>query len=194
MAIQNYSAVLGQSILDVCLQVYGTLDLLYKLIQDSGIDSINVSPLSGQIFVYDDALATDQAQINKNFQSGIVYATEIGSNGSVYYIIKQNNPQTFQPGAPSPSNGPVNPSPIIITDMPVYGASYTSNADGTTVIYPLDVNGLSMAGRGLNIIQIEKEIKPLANSLWQWNSTAGSITLLGGTTLDNTESIFYLYQ
>lgn len=194
MATKTYNAVWGQSIYDICLQVYGSLDLLYKLIQDSGVDSVNDSPFSGQQYVYDDALATDQALINKNILSGIIYATEIGVNGSVYYIIKQKNPRIIKPVVPGGPGVPVQPPPPIIEDMAVLQAEYVSNADGTVMFFPVDKDGISMAGRGISIIQIEHEIKPFKNVQYQWDPIAGKCSLLGGTTVDNTETLFILYS
>lgn len=193
MALQNYPAVYGQSLYDICLQVYGTLDLLYKLLQDSGVDSVNVVPFSGQVFIYDDTLVTDQAIINRNVLGNILYATDIGSNGSVYYMLHQGNPRLIHRKIPGGPGIPVSP-PVIITDMAVYATSYVSSADGTTDIFPLDINGNSMSGSKWDIVQIEQEIKPLANTQYVWNTALGKISLLGGLTLDNGQSIFIIYS
>ncbi len=70
-------AVEGQSIYDICLQTYGSLDYLVKLLQDNNIASINVTPYSGQTFTWDETLATDQT-ISQN--STITYATKALTN------------------------------------------------------------------------------------------------------------------
>lgn len=69
----------GQSLIDVCLNTYGTTDLLYKLLQDNGISDINYTPYSGQPFTYDDSLVINQG-VNLLFaQSNIKYATDINT-------------------------------------------------------------------------------------------------------------------
>lgn len=63
---------------------------------------------------------------------------------------------------------------------------YTSNADGTTSIAILGLIGM-------RIVQIEKEIKPLKTTEFLFNSNTGTISLLGGITLDNGQSLFIIY-
>src|SRR4051812_24741992 len=67
--MQVYNAIDGQSVLDVCLQTYGNLDFLYKLIGDSSFDNVNTSPYSGQQFSYDPDLLQDQT-IGEGRKSG----------------------------------------------------------------------------------------------------------------------------
>jgi len=76
----QYKAVDNQNIFDICLNTYGTLDLLNKLIEDNGIDNINVNPASGQLFIWDETLTADQAvnQISQN--ANIIYATRFLPN------------------------------------------------------------------------------------------------------------------
>lgn len=187
MANKLYPAVYGQSLLDICLQVYGSLDLLLRMLLDSGIDNVNVTPASGQVFTYDDTLQTDQAIINKNALSGIVYATDIG-NGMTFYTIKQFPPKII-------STVPVSPtSPISIAqNMLVYATSFTSTSDGTVDIFPLDKDGLSMAGNIWDIVQMEKEIKPLKASEYIWNKPLGKVSLVGNT-LDNNQTLYIIYS
>ena len=102
----QYKAVEGQNLLDVCLNTYGSLDFMIKLMQDNGIDNINTSPVSGQVFTWNETLTIDQLvnQISQN--SNIIYATKylpnnpaIGTvqNGSSGIVIAGNNEQG-QPG------------------------------------------------------------------------------------------------
>lgn len=75
--IQTFNAINGQSMYDVCLNTYGTLDLMYKLLQDNNIDNIGITPASGQAFLYDDGLVIDQG-INQYFAAANVkYATTL---------------------------------------------------------------------------------------------------------------------
>lgn len=182
----TYTAIAGQSIFDVCLNTYGKLDFLYKLIQDNSFGNINTVVLSGQVFVWDDSLVIDQAINNKFSATGIRYATDIGISGSVYYVTNS----TGQPATiPSVSGVP----PVASKKYQVvYNTSFTSGANGTTVITPLDINGGSLAG--YDILQIELEIKPLLASQFVWNKSAGVLTLIAGTAVDAGQTLFILYS
>lgn len=185
--IRSFSAVDGQSIFDVCLNCYGTLDLLYKLIQDSSVGSVNDIPQSRQVYIYDDSLVSDQ-NINQSFTlNGLKYATITGQKGSIYYIISQLNPPKIVPPV-----GPTNPDPTMSTYQLVGSTSFTSSADGTTVITLVDADGNSMIG--YDIVQIEREIKPFTADQFQWNKTNSMLTLLGGTTVDKDQTLFVIYS
>lgn len=75
MAQQTFTAANGQSIYDVCINCYGTLDQLYKLLQDNNIAGIDVPPAPGQVYVYDDTLMVNQSLQQQNQLNGIRYAT-----------------------------------------------------------------------------------------------------------------------
>ena len=72
--MQVYRSQYGQSIFDITLQLYVSLDYTYKLIQDNGIDSINTSVFPN-LFVWDDTLVQNQQQNVSFAQSGIYYST-----------------------------------------------------------------------------------------------------------------------
>lgn len=180
--IKQYSAIDGQSLFDICLNCYGTLDLLLKLIVDSGIENVNHIPISREMYTYDDSLIIDQKVTISQFK----YATNIGGNGSVYYIIKQAEPpHKIKTGIPVP------PKPFDMYQKTA-STSYTSNTDGTTVITLVDENGGSMIGN--DITQIEREIKPLLTSEFIWNKNLALLTLINGVTLDNGQTLFILYS
>lgn len=184
--IQTYNAVDGQSNFDVCLNTYGSLDNLYKMLQDSGVDNVAVKPASGQPFLFDDGLLAEQNITQSFLLNGVRYATSTGNYGSVYYVNQQTPPIGYVP----PSILPIsNPSTMYAQ---ANNTTYVSVADGTTIITPLDKDGNSMIG--CDIVQIEKEIKPFANSQYNWNKTTGIITLLAGTTVDNGETLFIIYS
>jgi hypothetical protein len=73
---RKFVAVDGQSLVDVCLNTYGTLDYLLKLIQDSGVVNLNADVSSQQVFLFDDSLVVDQSTIGQNQAAGIYYATK----------------------------------------------------------------------------------------------------------------------
>lgn len=76
-----FNAVDGQSLLDVCLNVYLSLDYLVKLMQDNGVDNVNAAVVSGQVFLYDDTITADQTATVQNIQQRIFYATKARSTG-----------------------------------------------------------------------------------------------------------------
>lgn len=187
--LKSYSAIFGQSIFDVCLNAYGALDNLFKLLQDSsGTDQgVDDAPASGQEYIYDDDLVSDQA-INQAYTlSGILYATYYGTNGSSMYIVKQR-PGTPIPGAPPTDNPPVNPATMLTLTSQT---EFISGANGTTVIPLLDENGNSMIGK--TVVSVEKEIRPLRKSEWLWNPVTGVLTLMNGAVVDKDETLFVLY-
>lgn len=186
--MQVYQSVAGQSIYDVCLQTYGSLDYLYKLMQGNGIAGVNEPVTSRQQFVWDDSLVLDQ-QVNAAFASTSQrYSTDVSALGSVFYVIENNG--TIIPNNPSePYTPPVTPENQY---QMVLGTSYTSNADGTVSFTPLDINGNNLIG--FDIVQIEKEIKPLKSNDFVWNKSLGVCTLLNGLTLDNGETAYILYS
>lgn len=69
--MNNYYATMGQSLYDICLNVYGSLDYLLKLMLDNNITALSYMPLSGQQFVYDTTLVANQQITQLNY----VYAT-----------------------------------------------------------------------------------------------------------------------
>lgn len=187
---QSYSAIEGQTLLDVCLQVGYPLDLLVKLMQDSGVDNVNTKPQSQDKFIYDDTLVFDQGITNKFLLSGIIYCTDAGDNGNSYYIMKQLAP-------PPLVKGPVKlPPPPKISTMyqKTSSTSFASGADGTTTFAPLDKDGNSMAGNKFDITQIELEIKPITATQFVWNASLGTVSLLGGVTLDKDQTAYILYS
>ena len=80
--IATYKALEGQSLYDICLQTYGTLDKLsngvsafWKFIQDNGIVNINNTIWTGKVFTFDTSLIYDAGTYQKNLDKDIVYAT-----------------------------------------------------------------------------------------------------------------------
>lgn len=51
----------GQSIYDICVQTYGSLDLLYKLIQDNNFPNINTTLQPGTTLQWDTSQITDNS-------------------------------------------------------------------------------------------------------------------------------------
>jgi len=74
--MQQYKAIDGQSIQDVCLSTYGSLDYIYKLIQDSGVSNLDYVVKTGDVFYYDLSLTVNN-NINRTRYGYIAYATLI---------------------------------------------------------------------------------------------------------------------
>ena len=57
--IKTIKALYGQSIYDLCLQAYGTLDFIFKFIQENQISNINDTNLSGNTFIFDSTITEE---------------------------------------------------------------------------------------------------------------------------------------
>ena len=69
--LKEYRAHSNQTILDICLNTYGSFKYLSKLMKDNGVYNTLYNTSKSSIFVYDDTLITDVLVHNK----GYVYAT-----------------------------------------------------------------------------------------------------------------------
>jgi hypothetical protein len=183
--MSQYNAVDGQSIFDVCLQTYGSMDFLYKLVGDNAFPDINTNPFSNQAFSFDPDLLVDQvlggAAVKGNKLATLYSPSPIdkSSTQSLTLITK-----VYATAVPSIS------IPNISINMAYQKSdsdSYTAGADGQTVI--------SMADWiGWDVLQVEHEIKPLKKTDWAWNKTSGQLSLLGGITLDNNQTLYFLFK
>jgi hypothetical protein len=81
---------------------------------------------------------------------------------------------------------PQQQSPTMATYKETKATSYTATTDGESVITIIDLQGNEM-------VQIEREIKPLKDDEYIFNSLLGSITLLGDP-LNTDETIFVIYK
>jgi hypothetical protein len=64
--MKEFIAISNSTIYDVCLNTYGTLDYLIKLLVDNNITDINTNPINNQIFLYDDTLVNKISNVNIN--------------------------------------------------------------------------------------------------------------------------------
>lgn len=67
----QFKAVENSSIWDVCLNTYGTFNYLVKLMVDNNHAGVNVYPVAGQIYNYDETLVDN----NDGRVKDIKYAT-----------------------------------------------------------------------------------------------------------------------
>lgn len=175
----NYYAVSGQSLPDICLNTYGSMDYFYKLLQDSGIADGNQLPYTGQLFVYDPTVIVDLSVKNTTTLNNIRYATANAGNGNTYYIV------TGGTGTPKPNNPPPQPPTIFNMYEKVSALNYTSISDAgeTSIVIP------TLTGK--TIVQIEKNIQPLKASEWSFSQTTATITLIEPIFKDETLFIIY---
>jgi hypothetical protein len=181
--MSKYKAIDGQSIFDICLQTYGSLDFLQKLIDDSGFDNANASPYSGQEFSYDDDLLVDQLTGgSKGSKLATLYSpakAEKGPAQSLTLITK-----VYATGFSKPTE-----SVIINSNMyqKTESDSYTAGADNETVInLPEWI--------GWDLLAVELEIKPLRKSEYGWNKSSGTFSLQGGVPMTSGQTLFFLFQ
>lgn len=85
--IKTLKLVENQSVFDASIMTYGNLENIYKLLQDSGIDSINETDLAQRTLTYDSDLIDDNALYNAIKSKGFSYATAIGRSGGIPTLI-----------------------------------------------------------------------------------------------------------
>jgi hypothetical protein len=188
MAIKNYTAVAGQSIHDVCLNTYGTLDLLLKLVKDNDFGSLDGNVSSRQVFTFDDDLVVIQGTNASFLGTPDKYATDLSNTGAAYFDFEGSN--IIQPAPPtSIGTGQTEPTMYEATR----GSNYVSGADGTAEIFPLDDMGNTMSGNIYKIVQLELEIKPIPKANYQFDPVSGKLTLLNGVVVDAGQTLSFIY-
>lgn len=58
--MSEFIAISNSTIYDVCLNTYGTLNLLGKLMDDNNHEGVNINPAQGQVFLFDENLVNVQ--------------------------------------------------------------------------------------------------------------------------------------
>jgi hypothetical protein len=174
-----FKAINGQSLADVCLNTYGSMDYFVKLLQDNNIANANQLPYTGQQFSWDETLVKDSLVQISTANGSIKYATSAGSNNNTFYIVG-GTPTAYQP--PAPSEGVSIP---IGYYQKTSSTSYTATVDGETSITFILLQGKT-------ILQIEREIRPLLISEFSFDKITGVLTLTN--SLSAGETLFILYQ
>lgn len=174
-----YSAIFGQSIWDVCLQTYGTIDMINQLLSDNDID-IDVEITTGMEFTWDDTLTTDQYVNQKLSETSIIYATKSLANGNTLSVVKNESS-----GSAINTNGTYY-QPIKENEKVKYQSTaevqYIAAGGETTVILSELI--------GATIVQITREQQPLKTSDYQFNSSNGQITI---NELYANETLYIIY-
>jgi len=133
--IQTYYALNNQTIYDVCLMTYGTLDQLFKLIQDNDFGSVNNYPLQGQAFAWEDTLVFNEQVFISNTAVATNYATRSAMVGNIYYDIEGNGQpsggsQVVSPVAPGAGTGSALYDYYLVFNNDV---RFSTNGDGQVV-------------------------------------------------------------
>jgi len=171
------NSVSGQSILDLCAQCYGSLDLLSKFIQDNSVDNVNVLPMSGQSFIWDETLSNNI--ISKNIKD--IYATAVMGNGNMLSIVELQGQSI---GTPQPNYYQLPNN----TNMKYYEETletqYIAGGGETLIILPELI--------GATIVQLNREIQPQRAGTFTLNINTGQITFTSDP-LAATETIYIIY-
>lgn len=79
----TFTAIANSTIYDVCLNTYGTLNKLAKLMDDNDWDGVDTDPVQGDEFLFDETLVSlpGYQNLNNNFSvvagaSQIKFATQ----------------------------------------------------------------------------------------------------------------------
>jgi hypothetical protein len=179
----NYNGISGQSLADVCLNTYGSLDYFYKLLQDSGVENGDALVATGQSFTWDETLVIDAQVLRTTTLGNIRYATAFSGNGSTYYVVIGGNQPIPPTGGGSGGGGYIPPTPTNMYQK-TSATTYTALADDESVITLVPLQGKS-------ILQIERNIQPLLPSDYSWDTTSGVLTL--GNPMLAGETLFILY-
>lgn len=94
-----YKSIQGQSIYDVCLNTYGSLDYLTKLLSDNGIDSVDTYPTVNQEFIWDNTFVADALRNQVNNNGNITYATAIHPNQIAKSTVENDSSDLIVGGA-----------------------------------------------------------------------------------------------
>ena len=81
--IQNIKTLQGQSIYDICLQSYGSLDLMNKLLKDNNIYNLDSTDISMRNINFDETKVIDKYILDYIYKNKINYSTGINLNMKV---------------------------------------------------------------------------------------------------------------
>lgn len=175
----SFKSVNGQSYYDICLNTYGSLDFMSKLLLDNGISDIESQVPTSKVWVWDETLNVDQA-INQQATSGnIVYATSASITGSVLGIIVNDNNSAINIGA----GDYINSNPIT-TYQKFMEVQYIATGGETSVILSVLI--------GADIVHIIREIESLKTSEYNFIKSTGTLTLLGDAMIAG-ETLYIIY-
>jgi len=86
-----YYAKPNQSIYDVCLQLYGTLDFLTELLRKNNFNELNNVDATGLTFIFDTNKVKNKKINDHNLMNNIYYATLFNHAPSTYYELRDDS-------------------------------------------------------------------------------------------------------
>ena len=191
--MQQYNCQNGQSWYDVCLNTYGSLDYLGKLVSDNG-GELNIQPTTNTVIYWDQSLVKDSSLLSLIKNNGYVYNT--GVSIPLPYIQKFTagvSPITFISDG---SNGwdlsvVANPSTVQIPDGETIDSCHVElyfwDAGSRTDIYDNDITVDDVINSGANGAG-------LYEVLLTYNISDGSTFQVFGLYVVNaTDSILHYY-
>lgn len=73
--MRSFTVISNCTVYDVCLNTYGTLNLLVKLMDDNNFPGVDYYPENGDIFVFDETLINNEQIYEQASLAGVKYAT-----------------------------------------------------------------------------------------------------------------------
>ena len=170
--MQIFNSIDGQSVLDVCLNTYGSLDYVGKMMSDNGVELS--TDMAGRAARFDDTLIADQV-ITKTAKAATLFSP----------LPSSDNTQSLSIISRKYSTG-ADLTPQSTDNMKIENDYYVAGTDGVTTA--------TLSGRiGWDVKLVIKEVKPLLPSEFTWNKTTGALALLGGLSLMTNETLFFLF-
>ncbi|MDQ2718249.1 MAG: hypothetical protein M3Z26_00605 [Bacteroidota bacterium] len=81
--MQQFKAVQGQNLLDVCLNTYGSLESLFQLVMDNDLKNINDTVLSQQVFNWNPSSDTQQVSTTYATNNNIFFLEDTYLDGII---------------------------------------------------------------------------------------------------------------
>ena len=179
--MSTFTGISGQSLFDVCLNCYGGLDNMVKLMVDSGVENLDEPVKTGKQFTYDPELIVNQQVSQITTQTGVIFATAAMNNGNIFAIVDGSGTRPKRPITSVPNN-----DNKVSRSYKTAQAQYTATTDDETLISLPDLTGV-------DVFAVEKEIKPLGTGEWSWNKTTAVLTL-AGVVLEKDATLYIYYQ
>lgn len=116
--MQQYNCQNGQSWYDVCLNTYGSLDYLGKLVSDNG-GELNVQPTTNTVIYWDQSLVKDSSLLSLIKNNGYVYNTGVSLAGLTVSAYSFGESEiTFEPDGSDGWNVTALLEPTSFTNIP----------------------------------------------------------------------------
>src|SRR5688572_2817704 len=83
--MSDIKAVSGQSVYDLCLMTYGSLDKLHQFIQENQIDGTNTGSLAQKSLTFDSGQVADLSLYDHITNNKVTFCTDSEAGGGVQY-------------------------------------------------------------------------------------------------------------